>query len=382
MLERPRNAEDPWEEVPFPTRQSDYGLSDRAQLLQYSAEADRRFLYTPFRDILLTTANRYVVKGLLPNVGLVVVWGEPKCGKSFMVFDMTAHVAAGWEYRGRRVKQCPVIYFALEGIEGFVARVEAFRRAHKKAADIPFYLSGDRIVLPYHGSAIVQSIRDQFPEVRPGIVVLDTLNRSIEGSENSPDDMGAYVRAADAIREAFSCVVIVIHHCGVQGERPRGHTSLTGAADAQIAVKRDAVGNIVATVEYMKDGPQGDAIVSRLEAVTVGIDEDGDPITSCIIQPVHNGPVRAKAMVTGQAAIALRILDDCLGSQGELAPATLNLPAGTRTVSEKIWRNECYAQMFSEDTDQTSKQKGFVRALNKLQLKKLIGKHKGDVWLV
>jgi len=26
----------------------------------------------------------------------------------------------------------------------------------------------------------------------------------------------------------------VIHHCGINGDRPRGHTSLTGAADAQI----------------------------------------------------------------------------------------------------------------------------------------------------
>ena len=36
------------------------------------------------------------------------------------------------------------------------------------------------------------------------------------------------------------------------------------------------------TVEYMKDGAEGDTIVSRLENVEVGIDEDGDPITSCV----------------------------------------------------------------------------------------------------
>ena len=103
---------------------------------------------------------------------------------------------------------------------------------------------------------MVRSIRDQFPDVLPGIVVLDTLNRSIVGSENDPADMGSYVRAADMIREAFNCVVIIIHHCGVEGSRPRGHTSLTGAADAQLAVKRDPAGNVVTTVEFMKDGPE------------------------------------------------------------------------------------------------------------------------------
>ena len=193
--------------------------------------------------------------------------------------------------------------------------------------------------------------------------------------------MGQYVRAADAIREAFNCVVVVIHHCGVNGDRPRGHTSLTGAADAQIAVKRDDAGNIVAKVEYMKDGSQGDEIVSRLMQIVVGTDEDGDAITSCVVEPVDSvGPVKAR--VTGQAAIALCILQDLIGTGGEMPPPSLNLPMATRTTSEKIWRSECYAGMFSESVDQTSKQKAFVRAAKTLQEKKLIGKHGDHVWLV
>ena len=78
--------------------------------------------------------------------------------------------------------------------------------------------------------------------------------------------MTAYIRAADAIREAFGCAVIIVHHCGIDGTRPRGHTSLTGAVDAQLAVKRDGAGNIEVKVEWMKDGPEGDTIWSRLEA--------------------------------------------------------------------------------------------------------------------
>ncbi|MCC8942002.1 AAA family ATPase [Bradyrhizobium sp. Arg68] len=361
------------------------GVTDKARRFQpapVAPAAEKRLRFTSFKQIQLSTAPRYLVKGILPNVGLVVVWGPPKCGKSFYVFDMVAHVAAGWEYRGRRVKQRPVVYFALEGQEGFVARVEAFKREHA-VTDIPFFLSADRIVLPQDGAAVVRSIRDEFPDVRPGIVVLDTLNRSISGSENDPDDMGQYVRAADLIRETFDCVVIVIHHCGVEGVRPRGHTSLTGAADAQIAVKRDETDNIVVTVEYMKDGPNGDVIVSTLEQVVVGRDDDGDDITSCIIHPSDgDGSQQPRAKVTGQATVALRILTDCIGCQGEAAPATLDLPSGTRTISEKLWRLECYAGMFSDDVGQTSKQKAFVRAAKTLQEKKIIGKHGDHVWLV
>ena len=68
--------------------------------------------------------------------------------------------------------------------------------------------------------------------------MIDTLNRALIGDENKSDDMAKFIRAADMIRAAFGCVVSIVHHCGVQGSRPRGHTSLTGADDAQIAVER------------------------------------------------------------------------------------------------------------------------------------------------
>ncbi|WP_049810384.1 AAA family ATPase [Bradyrhizobium japonicum] len=342
--------------------------------------AFRRLKLTHISELLLPTASRYLVKGIIPSVGLVVVWGPPKCGKSFFVFDLVAHIAANWEYRGRRVKQCPVVYFALEGQEGFVARVEAFRQTHG-SADIPFYLSADRVILPQDGPAVVRSIQEQFPDVHPGVVVLDTLNRSISGSENDPSDMGQYVRAADLIRAALGCVVIVIHHCGIEGSRPRGHTSLTGAADAQLAVKRDAAGNVVATVEFMKDGPQGDEIVSLLEQVTVGTDDEGDPISSCVIRPSTSSPTRAKSKVTGQAALALRILANTINDEGEYPPPNGHIPPNTRTVSEKTWRANFCVGMTQDDTSKETVQKAFVRASNKLQERNLIGKWGDHVWL-
>ena len=113
--------------------------------------------------------------------------------------------------------------------------------------------------------------------------MVDTLNRSLNGSESRDEDMSRYIQAADAVREAFRCAVILVHHCGVESSRPRGHTSLTGAADAQIAVKRDHTGTICTTLEWMKDGPEGVEVYSRLEPVEVGADDDGDVISSCVV---------------------------------------------------------------------------------------------------
>jgi hypothetical protein len=65
--------------------------------------------------------------------------------------------------------------------------------------------------------------------------------------------------------------VVIVHHCGVSGDRPRGHTSLTGAVDAQLAVKRDDAGLIRVKVEWLKDGEEGQEIVSQLKRVELGM---------------------------------------------------------------------------------------------------------------
>jgi hypothetical protein len=244
----------------------------------------QRFELKPFNSLTVGSERVYLVKGLLPLKGIIVVWGPPKCGKSFWVFDLVMRVSLGWRYRGRRAQKGPVVYCAFEGADGFRARAEAFRQRHlpEDAGPIEFYLVAARANMASDHAELIAAIRAQLTG-KPVVLVLDTLNRSMVGSENEPKDMAAYVRAADAVREAFDCAVIIVHHCGIEGSRPRGHTSLTGAADAQLAVKRDNAGNIITTVEWMKDGPEGDRVVSRLEGVDIGTDVDGDTIGSCVV---------------------------------------------------------------------------------------------------
>ena len=210
----------------------------RAQLTSTTGDENLRprFRLVPFNQIILGSVRVYLVKGIIPRAGLVVVWGPPKCGKCFWTFDMVMHVALGWEYRGRRVQQGPVIYLALEGGKGFEARIEAFRQRFlaEDPDPVPFYLIADAVNLVKEHPDLIGSIRQQAKDP-PAVVVIDTLNRSLAGSESDDKDMAAYIRAADAIRNAFGCVVIVVHQCGVDATRPRGHTSLAGAVDAQLA---------------------------------------------------------------------------------------------------------------------------------------------------
>jgi hypothetical protein len=199
-----------------------------------TTSSGKHFKLTRLNAVLMDLTAAYLVSGLIPRGGLIVIWGPPKCGKSFFAFYLMMHITRGIAYRGRQVQQGPGVYLALEGRRGFHARIEAYRREHG-IDDAPFYLITERTDLIRDHKALIAAINEQIEETAPVVVCIDTLNRSLTGSESKDEDMAAYIAAADAIREAFDCAVIIVHHCGVDSTRPRGHTSLTGAADAQIA---------------------------------------------------------------------------------------------------------------------------------------------------
>ena len=135
-----------------------------------------------------------------------------------------------------------------------------------------------RLDLVKEGDRLIEAIRAR---TSPRLSLrLDTLNGSLVGSEFKDEDMSAYIAVADRIREEFRCAVIIVHHCGVETSRPRGHTSLCGAADAQHAVKRIGKTSTL-TVEYMKDGEEGAILTSQLEMIDICLTPDAEPITSC-----------------------------------------------------------------------------------------------------
>lgn len=351
-----------------------------------STSADR-FRLVPFDRIRLSTAPRFLVKGLLPIIGLAVFWGPPKCGKSFLVFDLLMHVALGWLYQGRRVQAGPVVYCALEGQAGFEARAEAFKQRHldSNTAPVPFYLMPTPLNLVADNPGLISAIRMQMPEgERPAVVCLDTLNRSFVGSESDDEAMTAYVKAADVLRDAFGCLVVVVHHSGVDASRPRGHTSLIGALDAQIAVKKDSDGRISAVVERMKDGPEGEAWTVRLEPVEVGKDDDGDPISSCVVVE-EAGATKPSAgpgrRMNDRQRLAIGALNEAIINFGKPAPASFNLPSKPLAVPAERWREELHARGVIEADDRNPRA-SFKRLREGLAARSLIGERDGLIWSV
>lgn len=231
-------------------------------------------------DVLALAPSRWRLKGILPETGLAAIYGPSGSGKSFLVLDLGAAVAAGTAWFGSRTAQCDVTIVMLEGAGGLLGRVKAWEAQHRAA--LP---GGLRFVTQPFDLTRPEDV-DALCEVLPlgGVVILDTMNRAAPSiDENSSKDMGTVLQALKQLETATGGLVIVVHHTGKDAARGmRGHSSLHAALDAAIEVERKAEGRSWRLAKA-KDGDDGRHEPFRLVRHVLGVDPDGDEITSCSV---------------------------------------------------------------------------------------------------
>jgi hypothetical protein len=130
------------------------------------------------------------------------------------------------------------------------------------------------------------------------LIVIDTLASTFGGgNENSPEDMGAYVANVQAIKGTTGAAVLLVHHCGKDEARGmRGHSALLGALDAELAIEGEPGGQRIVRTGKVRDGDgYSDLFAFTLRVVGLGVDEDGDPVTTCVVDGLDEaGTKRAR----------------------------------------------------------------------------------------
>jgi len=118
------------------------------------------------------------------------------------------------------------------------------------------------------------------------VVILDTLNRAAPGAdENDSRSMGQILAASKELQTLIGGLVLLVHHTGKDTTKGlRGHSSLYAALDGAIEVTATDTRRAW-SVAKCKDDVTGDAHPFKLDIVPVGIDDEGDEITSCVIVP-------------------------------------------------------------------------------------------------
>ena len=244
-----------------------------------------RFQFEPVATFASATAAPWIVKGVLPQAGLAVIYGASGAGKSFAVLDLALAIAQGCAWRGRKVRQGKVAYVAAEGAEGFRKRVAAYAQHHGvDLSTVPMAV--------LNGAPNLMEVKDAADLVigvqaigGADVIVIDTLAQTMPGgNENAGEDMGKALGHCKRIHEKTGALVILIHHSGKdQAKGARGWSGLRAAADAEIEVLRDDQGQRSLRLSKSKDGEDGLEWGFELQQVTLGVDEDLDPITSCVV---------------------------------------------------------------------------------------------------
>lgn len=315
---------------------------------------------------------KWLLKGFLPKGQLGVLYGESGSGKSFATLDMCAAICRGIEsWNGHRVTAGRVLYVVAEGVSGFRQRIKAY--CHQQA--IP-RIGMDVIYDITPNLTNVGQISDLIKEVRErepyDLIVMDTFAQVMAGAdENNGQDVGNALAQCKRIANRTGAMVLLVHHSGKDVSKgSRGHSSIKAACDVEIKVERSNDTRSI-TTSKMKDGIEGVGYLFSLHTVVLGTDDDGDDITSCIVEFKGSGQVKPEGKKkTGANELALLdALHNVLGLSGD--------EAGVETARVQ----EEFCAQFDPSKRQSYKNQAFKRALETLLEKGDIFEEKGTLFV-
>lgn len=237
-------------------------------------------------EVIARPRPRYLIQGLLNLDSESWLIGEPGSKKSFVALDMAGRVANGRHWQGMPTRPGGVVIIAAEGAGGLGNRLAAWEKINGPMGD-----RVDILPRPVQSAALAAwaVLVEACRRLRPALVVIDTQARVTVGlEENSATDMGVYVEAVRAIREATGACVLSVHHTGRKGGDARGSSAIDGAQFTELKVVVDAGGNRLRgllKIEKQKDMEMGPDIPLMFERVDLGLDEDGQPLSSLVLNP-------------------------------------------------------------------------------------------------
>ena len=184
----------------------------------------------------------HLVDTILPGVGLYLLAGDPKSGKSWLALDLALSIASGkamWEHE---VFMTDVLYLDLEGGE---KRLQD--RVLRIATRFPpgFYYATNALTVR---GELIRQLDDELKK-HPGIgfVVIDTLaaikGESIAAANIYQDDYNI-MRALHEFSLKHNITILVIHHTN-KNKSPypmnniSGSNGVTGAADGSFVLEKD-----------------------------------------------------------------------------------------------------------------------------------------------
>jgi len=338
------------------------GFSKLDSELQTKSLLTKGALLRPISDGDVSSTE-HLVKGLIEDATLSLLFGAPASGKSFIAMNLACSIASGTPFFGREVKSGPVIYIAGEGRRGLRKRAYAWSRMNGFDWGRLSVLLSERSVGLLNASELVSLMEEIDKNVpkhgEPVLIIVDTLNRNFGGGdENSNADMGNFIKSLEHLQNRYNCSVLIVHHSGhSEAGRVRGASALTAAVDAEYFVKMRHE-FIEMSCTKMKDDEAPQKMYFQLLPLPVRL----------------SGVLLGESLAVLQAATNNQSFGEELSKRYKLGMETLNEAEdisgeqinkyGPKSVPEEKWR-EVYFKRSPADSYE-AKRKAFSRAKTSL----------------
>jgi AAA domain len=143
--------------------------------------------------------------------------------------------------------------------------------------------------------------------------VIDTWATANAGSdENAVGLMQQSLNRCGRIRDEVHAAVLMVHHDNRQGAF-RGSSAIDGYVDTRLHAARDGEREdrrVAIKVEKQRDDEDGITWMAQLEVVDLGVDEDGDPITSVVWTHLPDATPKSKAKEASHEQIVWDFIRD------------------------------------------------------------------------
>jgi RecA-family ATPase len=181
-----------------------------------------------------------IEEGILNSQSLLLITGQPKAKKSFLVMNLAAAIAAGRSFAGFIVSRpLKVFVFSAEG--GFYSNRDRIRKICKlipeRYDDNLYMCFGSRLKLDDDGD--YKEICAMIDEIKPDVVIMDPLVKFHNQDENSAQGMSIVLDRLRKIIEEKNVSIILVHHLGKNGgQGARGSSAILGEYDSNIQIEK------------------------------------------------------------------------------------------------------------------------------------------------
>jgi hypothetical protein len=240
-------------------------------------------------EFAVLDATPWLIKGLLPKGEFSMLAGQSGDGKSFTALQLAHHITTGTPFEGRKCQRGRVLYLAAEGSGGMRKRLLAMAKHYDvdlSTLPLDILRAAPNMLQRTDAIDLAKAMLADRGFGYYSLIIIDTFAQVVPGgNENGAEDMGKALANLKGIHQATGATVLVVHHVGKDASKgARGWSGLYAASDSVIEVTR-LPGGRMARLAKQKDGEDRIEWGFELTVVELGMDEDGDIITSCVAVP-------------------------------------------------------------------------------------------------